>query len=201
MTSIFFCFNDYKIIFDEQSLLMKTIYIKIFFFISFSKSCFGLADFACINYLRDTNSLTYCVIFQDVSSGIPISWNWDFGNGLNSTLRDPVSCFSYPGVYTIRLEVCYSNGFIDSVSHDLYVDVNTINCDYTAGFMDLAGGILNNYTFDNRNLLIEMNEFHHESNVMLYNLYGEVIQVASYFNVRLIHMQFPFVDSGIYFIC
>ena len=44
------------------------------------------------------------VEFQDISSGNPTSWWWDFGNGLTSTDQNPVMVF-YPGEYDVTLKV------------------------------------------------------------------------------------------------
>ena len=52
------------------------------------------------------------VEFQDISSGNPTSWWWDFGNGLTSTDQNPVMVF-YPGVYDVTLKVS------DSLSMDI----------------------------------------------------------------------------------
>ena len=52
------------------------------------------------------------VEFQDISSGNPTSWWWDFGNGLTSTDQNPVMVF-YPGVYDVTLKVS------DSLSMDV----------------------------------------------------------------------------------
>ena len=53
------------------------------------------------------------VTFQDISTGNPTSWNWDFGNGQLSTSQNPVISFSQPGTYTVRLIVRNAAGGID----------------------------------------------------------------------------------------
>ena len=49
------------------------------------------------------------VEFQDLSSGNPDSWLWDFGNGTNSTLKNPSIIYSNPGVYDVSLTASNSN--------------------------------------------------------------------------------------------
>jgi PKD repeat protein len=41
--------------------------------------------------------------FYDRSTGFPTEWLWDFGDGTNSTLKNPVHAYSYGGNYTISL--------------------------------------------------------------------------------------------------
>jgi len=46
------------------------------------------------------------VEFQDFSSNIPSSWNWDFGDGSSSNDQNPTHFYSDPGNYEVQLEVC-----------------------------------------------------------------------------------------------
>ncbi len=50
------------------------------------------------------------VTFQDLSTGSPTSWFWDFGNGNTSTLQNPTASYFSPGNYTIRLTVSNARG-------------------------------------------------------------------------------------------
>ncbi len=45
------------------------------------------------------------VSFTDLSTGEPISWRWDFGNGETANESDPIVTFSEVGLYTIALTV------------------------------------------------------------------------------------------------
>ncbi|MEQ8707035.1 MAG: PKD domain-containing protein [Phaeodactylibacter sp.] len=49
---------------------------------------------------------TLPVQFTDVSTNVPTSWNWDFGDGTTSTEQNPVHTYSESGTYTITLEAC-----------------------------------------------------------------------------------------------
>ncbi|MBI3137341.1 MAG: PKD domain-containing protein [Sphingobacteriales bacterium] len=51
------------------------------------------------------------VNFQDLSTGNPTSWNWNFGNGNTSTLQNPVASYFTPGTYTITLVATNASGF------------------------------------------------------------------------------------------
>jgi len=48
------------------------------------------------------------VQFND-SSQNAIAWNWDFGDGLNSTNQNPVHTYSSEGIYTVNLIVSNAN--------------------------------------------------------------------------------------------
>ena len=50
------------------------------------------------------------VSFADKSMGTPTSWNWDFGDGTNSQVRNPVHVYPLPGNYTVNLTVNNENG-------------------------------------------------------------------------------------------
>ena len=41
--------------------------------------------------------------FFDESSGLPTTWNWDFGDGEISNEQNPVHIFTLPGIYSIQL--------------------------------------------------------------------------------------------------
>lgn len=52
------------------------------------------------------------VAFTDVSSGVPTSWFWDFGDGNTSTLQNPTHVYAASGTYTVCLtatNACGSN--------------------------------------------------------------------------------------------
>lgn len=45
------------------------------------------------------------VNFQDLSTGNPTSWSWDFGNGATSTRQNPSATYFGTGTYTVKLTV------------------------------------------------------------------------------------------------
>lgn len=50
------------------------------------------------------------VNFQDLSTGFPASWEWNFGDGNISTERHPTHTYSAPGTYGVSLTVTNSSG-------------------------------------------------------------------------------------------
>lgn len=60
------------------------------------------------------------VAFTDRSSGTNIySWQWDFGDGLTSTLQNPIHVYQEPGTYDVSLFVEGDNGRCLNVWEDL----------------------------------------------------------------------------------
>jgi gliding motility-associated-like protein len=62
------------------------------------------------------------VSFTDQSTGSPVSWNWDFGNGQLSNVKNPAVAFT-PGTYTITLVVRNASG-INSITKTNYIVSN-----------------------------------------------------------------------------
>ena len=68
-----------------------------------------------------SNSIIPCqntVNFFDLTASNAISWSWNFGDSLSSTMQNPVHTFAAPGTYTLQLTVTDSagcSGTIDTV--------------------------------------------------------------------------------------
>ncbi len=60
--------------------------------------------------------------FTDQSTGHPITWAWDFGDGSTSALQNPVHTYTEAGVYTVSLTA--SNAFgTDALVKEGYITV------------------------------------------------------------------------------
>lgn len=65
--------------------------------------------FAQVNANFSANDTVGCstfslfVAFTDQSTGNPTSWQWNFGDGSNSTVQNPTHVYSTPGCYTVTL--------------------------------------------------------------------------------------------------
>ncbi len=58
------------------------------------------ADFSGI---LTTGNTPLVVVFTDLSSGSPMSWSWDFGDGGSSTVQNPDHTYTTAGTYTVSL--------------------------------------------------------------------------------------------------
>ena len=61
------------------------------------------------------------VNFHDNSSGDPIVWIWDFGDGVTSTNQNPIHMYSDNGVYTIRLTIWDSVNAQSTITKNIMV--------------------------------------------------------------------------------
>lgn len=69
------------------------------------------------------------VQFHDASAGIPVQWQWDFGDGTGSEEQNPLHIFSVPGVYTVNLTVTNIFGTGSIGKKDL---INVVNATHTS---------------------------------------------------------------------
>jgi PKD repeat protein len=53
--------------------------------------------------LDDSCGVPATATFGNLSTGNPIAYFWDFGDGGSSTLTDPVHSYQSPGIYTVQL--------------------------------------------------------------------------------------------------
>ncbi|MFA4861221.1 MAG: PKD domain-containing protein [Methanoregula sp.] len=65
---------------------------------------------ASFNGTPTTQFAGYPVVFADTSINSPSSWLWDFGDGTNSTQRNPSHTYALPGTYSVTLTATNSVG-------------------------------------------------------------------------------------------
>lgn len=87
---------------------MPFSYLKYFFLSAFLfLTVYSMAQLQA-NFSADTTrgcEAISAVQFNDLSTGNPSSWAWNFGNGNTSTLQNPVANYTSPGLYTVSLTV------------------------------------------------------------------------------------------------
>lgn len=87
---------------------------------------FSLGSFAQPKANFSSNKISGCapllVDFTDRSTGNPLSWNWDLGNGTISYLQNPSVVFFNPGQYHVKLVVKNNSG-ADSILKNQYITV------------------------------------------------------------------------------
>ncbi|MFH2144329.1 MAG: PKD domain-containing protein [Bacteroidota bacterium] len=104
--------------------------------------------------------------FDDSQNGPPVSWNWDFGNGLTSTIEDPIGIvYNNVGLYTVSLSVDDGNNtdtetkidYIEVIDSsylpvaDFFSNFTTVFVGNTVDFYDLSTNSPGtwSWTFDN----------------------------------------------------
>ena len=75
-----------------------------------------IADFSASPISGDT---PLNVTFTDKTKGIPTAWEWNFGDGENSTQQNPTHIYSKAGTYIVNLTVSNTNG-TDSKTSEVY---------------------------------------------------------------------------------
>jgi len=132
------------------------------------------------------------VNFIDQSSGSPVSWKWDFGDGATSTEKNPVHQYTTLGSYTITLTVSNANGQ-DTTAKTAYIvttqapvaefkaDRQVGKAPFVVHFTDLSNGNPTSWSWEfgdgtgsneqNPNH-IYMNEGAYDVRLTVTNLYG-----------------------------
>lgn len=68
-----------------------------------------LANSQTLNANFTSNTSNGCpptvVQFTDASTGGPVSWSWNFGNGNTSVLQSPSTTYNLPGIFTVTLTI------------------------------------------------------------------------------------------------
>ena len=92
----------------------------------------------------------FTVRFTDKSTGGPVSWLWDFGDGGNSTEQNPEHTYRIPGIYTVTLNASRADDFNTTVKIDCInvtspppavnftADVTSGTAPLTVNFTDLS---------------------------------------------------------------
>ncbi|GAB5417812.1 MAG: hypothetical protein Crog4KO_24400 [Crocinitomicaceae bacterium] len=68
-------------------------------------------------------SVGQTITFTDVTSGVPTSWLWNFGDGNTSTSQNPTHNYAAPGVYTVSLTATNAYGNDVETKTD-YITIN-----------------------------------------------------------------------------
>ncbi len=82
-----------------------------------------------VNFTEDKRSGCFPlrVQFQDISSAgsgnTNVAWLWDFGNGITSTLQNPLAIYTTSGNFTVTLKVTNDKGCTKTISRPNYINV------------------------------------------------------------------------------
>lgn len=81
--------------------------LLLFFALSVSKAMGQTAGFTAT---PTSGCAPQVVTFSNTSTGSPVSYSWDFGDGVHSVLANPSTSYLTPGTYTVTLVVTYPGG-------------------------------------------------------------------------------------------
>ncbi|MEO8771461.1 MAG: PKD domain-containing protein [Ferruginibacter sp.] len=104
-----------------------------------------------------SNCLPADIQFNQTSSGNPVGYLWDFGNGTRSNMANPVATYTSPGTYAVRLITVYANNTAQKTRNVVIHPSITASFNYDRGYMCQPGlvnftatssGSLANYVWD-----------------------------------------------------
>lgn len=78
------------------------------------------ADFT-YDYTNICNPPTIINFTNTSVSSIPLSYSWDFGNGIQSTQANPSQTYNSSGTYNVRLIANNNNGCTDTIIHPISI--------------------------------------------------------------------------------
>jgi hypothetical protein len=71
-------------------------------------------------------SIGELICFDDLSTGSPTSWLWDFGDDTTSILQNPSHQYTASGMYTVSLVAANSAGF-DTETKTAYITISVVD--------------------------------------------------------------------------
>ena len=77
-----------------------------------------------------TGQAPLAVAFTDTSTGGPVSWSWNFGDGSTSTAQNPVHTYTAAGNYTVTLNVTNAHGYTANLTKEDYIHVTAGSLDF-----------------------------------------------------------------------
>lgn len=111
------------------------------------------------NFTFQTTALGPVAFFDSssTSTGMVISWVWDFGDGTTSTLQNPVHTYNSPGTFQVCLTITTSSGCVSTICYNVVVGGGS-NCQ--AAFNWTTAGTANTVSFfDNSTSSLPVNYF------------------------------------------
>lgn len=86
----------------------------------------GVSDQPLVGFVANqlSGSVPLAVLFTDTSMNVPTHWNWNFGDGTISQLKNPQHTYDQPGIYTVTLDAGNDCGDSEPVTKTDYITVS-----------------------------------------------------------------------------
>jgi PKD repeat protein len=136
--------------------------------------------------------------FNDLSTGMPNSWHWDFGDGNSSIEQFPAHTYNNTGVYTVSLVACHGEICDTTVKTD-YIEV------LPNGLVEV-GVEMSTKLYPNPNdgnFTLEINDKgSHELEVHVYNALGSEVYSEKFNSNGNTHKNLKLgqLPTGVYFV-
>ena len=83
--------------------------------------------------------------FTDISTGNPVSWSWNFGNGYTSAFQNPTTSYTAAGTFTVTLTVTNSAGQTSTSTKTVTINPAPV-ATFTVNDSDICPGTTVNFT-------------------------------------------------------
>ncbi len=150
-----------------------------------------------------TTSCTGAINFTDLSTKLPTSWDWDFGDGFSSTQQNPQHTYTTDGFYTVRLIATNALGS-DTLTQTDFIHRDKQYCPVSSGPEWRAVSALKAFPnpAEDQLTITYRSEQAERIRVIVFNTLGELMFEKSSFTTGVFRTmlqvdQFP---SGIYFV-
>lgn len=115
-------------LFEFSRLITLVIAMGIFMtFISCQKDEEKKAPVAAIDASPTSGTLPLLVNFTDKTTNTPTSWQWNFGDGSTSTLKNPSHTYNTVGTFSVQLTVSNDTGSDSEIKSDYVTATNGDN--------------------------------------------------------------------------
>ena len=127
----------------------------------------GIPNAPTANFSANNTSIfeNETVIFSDLSTNTPTSWEWNFGDGTtNSTQQNPSHTYTSAGTYTVSLTATNNGGF-DTETKTNFITVNILTNNpptvetYSASSVATTSATLNGYISNNGGVTVSESGF------------------------------------------
>jgi gliding motility-associated-like protein len=128
------------------------------------------------------------VRFKDLSTGTPVSWTWDFGDGNGSSDQNPMHKYTAEGVYDVKLIVVNSKGcqsdylLTEAVRAKTGGTIAYPNA-FTPSTSGPSGGVYDKYDRNNYVFFPFTQEGIVEYNLQIFNRWGELLFESNDVNI------------------
>ncbi len=134
-------------------------------------------------------SLPHTVKFSSISSDA-VSWEWDFGDGNTSSVKNPTHIYNSFGFFNVSLTVTNANGCVSSISTD-QIGIQALQASIPSG-QTQGCTPLNVQLNDNSNSIVPIVDWQWE----VYDSYST--PPSSYFTFTDQNPSFNLIDTGLY---
>ena len=108
--------NNFEVIMMRKYLLIIIVLLSCI-------SAVAAAPVANFSAMPTSGNYSFNVQFQDASSGAPVAWAWNFGDGtINSTQQNPLHTYTFSGIFSPSLTVWDAGGANSSVTNLNYIN-------------------------------------------------------------------------------